>query len=39
VGAGFGLTVFGYVTPTLTVALPLTNESGLWWAANFDLRF
>lgn len=38
-GTGFGLTVFGYVTPTFTLALPLVAEADLWWAANFDLRF
>jgi hypothetical protein len=39
VGAGVGMTVFGLTTPTLTVALPLVEESALWWKVNFNVRF
>ena len=39
-GAGLGLSVFGAATPTLTVALPLSDgEFDLWWKINFSLRF
>lgn len=39
-GAGFGMTVLGLTTPTLTVAVPLVDrEPELWWTIDFDLRF
>ncbi len=38
-GAGLGLSLFGFATPTLTVALPWIEESQAWWKINFDLVF
>lgn len=39
-GAGVGVAVFGSASPTLTVALPLSDgEASLWWKFNFTLRF
>lgn len=39
IGAGVGMTVFGATTPTLSLALPLSEESTLWWKFHFNLRF
>jgi hypothetical protein len=38
-GAGLGLSLFGFATPTLTAGLPWLGESSPWWKINFDLRF